>query len=183
MITRSFIPVNIFECNSTNLLSLGLTNELAKRILEKKVLWITRMSNNEIVRLHEADLLTRYNVTTNSLDIIEIAAVYYSLPLEFPKEFDKNCKKQNWRDNIEEVLRKMLIGFKNEQLPKYQKRAQVYSTYSEVYGPIKDLHIVKDFRSNSSDVDNINGESRPRRRSFTEVCEKHSIIGKLRQIK
>jgi hypothetical protein len=58
-ITRSFVPLNIFDLSAAQLIELGLSAEVAKRLLEKKALWLVRMSEEEISRLHEADLYNR----------------------------------------------------------------------------------------------------------------------------
>ena len=56
------MPLNIFEASSSVLLEMGFTVEVAKRLLEKKALWLTRMSEMEIAKLHEADLHNRFQV-------------------------------------------------------------------------------------------------------------------------
>ena len=61
-VTRSFVPLNIFEASSSILIEMGFTLEVARRLLEKKALWLTRMSETEIAKLHEADLHNRFQV-------------------------------------------------------------------------------------------------------------------------
>ena len=78
--TRTFIPVNVFSSTQDSLVSMGLSEDLAKRILQRKCLWLVRMSSAEIAGLHHADLYGRFNSTAQHLDIIETAAIYASLP-------------------------------------------------------------------------------------------------------
>ena len=61
-VVRSFVPLNVFEASSSVLIEMGLSVEVAKRLLEKKALWLTRMSDMEIAKLHEADLHNRFQV-------------------------------------------------------------------------------------------------------------------------
>jgi hypothetical protein len=75
---------------------MGLSEDLAKRILQRKCLWLVRMSSAEIAGLHEADLYGRFNSTAQHLDIIETAAIYASLP----KRWDL------WREERREEGRK-----------------------------------------------------------------------------
>eukprot|EP01032_Pedospumella_encystans_P002857 gene2857-3360_t len=71
--TRTFVPVNVFESSADDLVQLGLTPELAKRVLQRQCLWLVRMSKAEIASLHESDLLGRYNSSAQHMDIIETA--------------------------------------------------------------------------------------------------------------
>lgn len=93
--TRTFIPVNIFDSSFDDLCKIGLSPELARRILGKPCLWLTRMSKAELSKLHEYDLIGRYNSTQQHLDIIETAAVYATLPDTFKN--DTMGKKAEWK--------------------------------------------------------------------------------------
>jgi hypothetical protein len=81
--SRTFVPVNIFAASHEGLLAMGLSDDLAKRVLQRKCLWLVRMSRAEIARLHVSDLYNRYNTTAQHLDIIETAAIYASLPKKY----------------------------------------------------------------------------------------------------
>ena len=42
-ITRSFVPPTVFTENLTSLMDMGLSQDVSKRILQKKCLWLVRM--------------------------------------------------------------------------------------------------------------------------------------------
>lgn len=164
--TRSFVPLNIFESSLENLVALGLTPELSKRILQRQCLWLVRMSKAEIASLHESDLLGRFNSSAQHMDIIETAAIYIALPDTF--NGDEQGKKRDWRDRIEENLRRMLQDNDNNQLPEGRIRNPAYDGLQ--FGPIEDVTSVRA-------INIVSGRHSHRpRRSFLEVCKTHSIL-------
>jgi hypothetical protein len=57
---RGFVPPHIFSASLASLKDIdGLSEPLAKRLLNKKCLWLVRMDPEDILKLHEADLLNR----------------------------------------------------------------------------------------------------------------------------
>lgn len=176
---RSFIPLNIFDCSVNDLVELGLSSELAKRIIQRQCLWLVRMSEDEIARLHESDLLGRFNSVQQNLDIIETAAVYWSLPKEFP--IDLTGKKKDWRNSIEDNLRKMLLDNDEDKLPDFRIRNPVYNELQ--YGPIKDLTSVRQVNVvKAEDVSLLYDDKKQRsiRKSFIDICTMNSIVSKLK---
>merc|ERR1711871_1679664 len=165
-VTRSFVPLNIFEASSSMLLEMGFTVEVAKRLLEKKALWLTRMSEMEIAKLHEADLHNRFQVHANGLDIIEVAAIYASTPDTFPN--DSTGRKTAWLNGIELLLKRMLTEKNKGILPKHLKRAPVYQTMtSAIAGPVEDRESVREVNF-AQDIDQFK-YSNCRRKSFLEI--------------
>jgi hypothetical protein len=172
---RSFVPSNIFDCSAEDLVALGINPELARRIRQRQCLWLIRMSKEEISRLHESDLLGRFNSMQQHLDIIETAAVYWSIPRDFA--VDPVGRKSEWRHNIEENLRKMLLDNDEDQLPDYRIRNPAYNDLQ--YGPVKDLTSVRDVEvTKAEDITLLGGKNK--RRSFLEVCSTNSIVSKLK---
>ncbi len=169
-ITRSYIPPSIFTSTSDALLELGINSDVSKRILQKQCLWLVRMGHEEIARLHEADLNNRYAVTSQMLDIVELSAIYAALPERFVN--DQMSKKIEWRDQIESLLKKMLIEKENGTLPKGKLRAPCYKSDSD-YGPISDFISVR----NVEIISGSNPHTGPRR-SFQEVCKRHSLFNR-----
>jgi hypothetical protein len=139
---RTFVPVDIFSTSFESLIEQGLSPEVAKRILQKQCLWLVRMSTAEIARLHESDLLGRFNSLGHNLDIIETAAVFASLPDKFCN--DNTGKKLQWRNDIEENLKKMLFDNENDLLAEAKIRAVAYNGLQ--YGPIKDISSVREYK-------------------------------------
>lgn len=171
---RSYIPPGIFSANLESLLLLGLTPELSRRILNKKCLWLTRMSQDEIARLHEADLNGRFNPAGENLDVVEMAAIFAALPDRFTN--DRLGRKVEWRDNIERTMREWLgsddsVGV----VPDGRERHEVYEAFLDDYGPCSD-------RTSTRDVEITKSEgSQGPRNSFQEVCKRHSILSLRRQ--
>jgi hypothetical protein len=93
-ITRSFVPPTVFSDNLGSLALYGLSSEVAKRIFQKQCLWLVRMQDTDIMKLHEADLYGRYS--TSMLDLVEVAAVYSCLPDRF--SLDPLGKKMAWKE-------------------------------------------------------------------------------------
>jgi hypothetical protein len=167
--TRSFIPVNIFQSSQDDLIGLGIQAELAKRIVQRQCLWLVRMSKVEIARLHESDLMGRFNSIGQQLDIIETAAIYATLPDKFSA--DPSNKKQSWRDQVEDNLRQMLLENDRGNLGDNRRRHPTYE--GRQFGPIEDLISVRENKITSGKSDS--------RKSFVDVCKKYSIIGKMKE--
>ncbi len=170
--TRTFVPVNIFESTFDSLVGLGLSDDLARRLQQRQCLWLVRMGKDEIARLHESDLLGRFNSQQQHLDIIETAAVYASLPEEF--RFDPNGRKKDWRLTIEDNLRQMLLDNDQDALPVEKIRNPSYE--GRQYGPITDVVSVRSVEVHKA------GDGRESRRSFMAICKEHSLMGKMRAL-
>jgi hypothetical protein len=171
--TRSFVPLNIFESTQESLIAIGLSPELAKRVLQRQCLWLTRMSKTEIATVHESDLVGRFNSSAQLMDIIETAAIYIALPDKF--NADESGRKAEWRDNVEENLRRMLQDNDNGQLPEGRIRHPAYSGLQ--FGPIEDVTSVRE-----TNIVSGRHSHRPRR-SFLEVCKQHSILSSAANVK
>lgn len=168
--TRTFVPVSVFQSSLDDLIKLGISEDLAKRILQRQCLWLTRMSKNEIARLHEYDLIGRFNCLQQNMDIIETAAIYACLPEVF--RHDTMGKKAEWRSAVEDNLRQMLLDNDEDKLPTHRIRNAAYEGLQ--FGPIKDTKAVY-----QADVVSSADSFLPRT-SFTEVCKQHSLVGKLK---
>ena len=187
---RSFIPLDIFSATEQHLIdNWGLPPQLAKRFIMKQSLWLIRMSVEEISSLHEVDLCTRYSCTTqrDSLDIVELAAIYCGLPENFQR--DANGKKSVWKKQIENLLKELLTKKAEGELPSAKIRAVEYDEYRDedrdsgfgedaIYysGPITDFASTRPYEVMSApDIDIAP------RRSFQDVCKQHSLFSKYRQ--
>ena len=169
---RSFVPPAIFSATFEALVAMDLPEDIARRILQKPCLWLTRMSTEEIARMHIADLNAKYAVTSQNLDIIELASVYFSLPERFHN--DSAGKKLEWRESIERLLKDMIEEKDADCLPKQKMRHPVYTGLKR--GPVHDLNTVKDFEVVRGDSD------QGPRKSFQEVCSRHSLLGKMKNL-
>jgi hypothetical protein len=168
--TRTFIPVDIFQTSYDDLIRLGLSPELSRRIQQRQCLWLTRMSKKEIAKLHDYDIIGRYNSLQQQLDIIETAAVYAALPEVFGN--DPLGKKGDWRNAVEDYLRQMLLENDEDKLPSHRIRNPAYEGLQ--FGPIEDTQSVR-----HSDVVSSADSFLPRT-SFTETCRQHSLVNKMK---
>lgn len=169
--TRTFVPLEIFDSSNDDLIGLGLSPEIARRILQKQCLWLVRMSPNEISRLHESDLIGRFNSMQQNMDIIETAAIFASLPETFQN--DRMNTKHEWKDAIEENLRQMLLDNDEDVLPPGKIRNPAYGGLQ--FGPIRDVTSTR-----VVEVVSHEGMDKPRR-SFIELCKAHSIINRMKE--
>lgn len=103
---RAFIPADIFSASLDNLVSRGVSTALAKRLLSKKCLWLVRMPKDTIAKLHEADLMGRYNPQGQNLDIVELLAIYAACPKKF--DLDTTGKKEAWRVALEDSVKAIM---------------------------------------------------------------------------
>jgi hypothetical protein len=109
---RRFIPPDIFTASTSQLVhEKGIPAALAKRLMQKKCLWLIRMSESYISKLHYADLLGKYSVEGNNLDIVETLAIYASVPVKFLN--DGNGKKALWRKSLDDIVKKLMASKEN----------------------------------------------------------------------
>jgi len=166
----SFVPADVHKTDEEALKeSYGLTSDVARRIKRKQCLWLIRMQQDDLAKIHESDLFARYVIQGQSLDIVEMSAIYMALPDTFKN--DTKGIKAEWKAALEGSLFKMLEEMKANTLPAGKTRHSAYKDSPEM-GPIEDLTAMRVFNTViGTDV------VRPRR-SFVEVCGEHSILSK-----
>jgi hypothetical protein len=104
-----FIPPNVNRMSVADLVEIGYTRALAKRLVQKKCLWLIRLNKASIAKIHVADLRCKYSYESQGLDIKEYAAIYCSLPSAF--ENDYNGGKLKFRTNLEAKLKELYSKF------------------------------------------------------------------------
>lgn len=175
--TRSFLPVNISELGTKEKVAevSNVSEDVAKRILERKCLWLCRMAPADIHKIHIVDMKNKYNPLGVNLDIVETAAVFACLPVTF--QSDNDGKKAAFRDDIIHTLKDMISDENAGRLAAVRTRHPCYQTCSgeDDYGPVEDITSVMVNRRAS--IRAADFDSTPRR-SFTEVCKRHSILSK-----
>eukprot|EP01031_Cornospumella_fuschlensis_P022954 gene22954-27934_t len=162
---RGFIPPNIFTMTEALLTECGVNAALAKRIMTKKCLWLIRIDPSEIERLHEAELTGRFNPEAQNLDLVELAAIYASLPLEFQK--DPLEKKKRWRMSVEGKLKSMLVEKKTGKLTKSKERSDCYLNQPAVFAERDSLHV----------MDGIGLKDAVDRKSFLDIKRRQFSLG------
>ena len=125
---KRFVLENIFSTSLTSLQEeYGLPVVLARRILNRKCLWLVRMSEVEIAKLHVGVLTGQYNPEGQSLDIVELVAIYSSLPTSFIA--DSGAKKLEWRLRIENSVKEVILAKERNLLPQSKIRHPAYDLY------------------------------------------------------
>jgi hypothetical protein len=134
---RPFVPVNIPSMTLQDLESAGLSKALARRIMTKRCLWLIRMSQIDIAKMHVADLTGKYSTEAQNLDVIELAAIYHWL-LGVNFESDVGEKKRTMRDGLKRGLKEKMNGLTSfDELVKKRN-----SAYKNQAGPFTDLDAV-----------------------------------------
>ena len=103
---------------------LGLPIGLATRITTKKCLWLIKMDPETIKKIHIADLRGKYSYQSQNLDIVELAAIYMSLPDKF--ENDSGNYKKILRTELEETLKLKYKEYSTGKLKQASVRNPVY---------------------------------------------------------
>jgi hypothetical protein len=104
---RPFVPVSIASMTLSELESAGLSRVLAKRIMTKRCLWLIRMDQGDIGKMHAADLSGKYSAEAQNLDAIEMAAIYVWL-LDVNFEGDAGGVKRKVRDSLKRGLKEKM---------------------------------------------------------------------------
>ena len=129
---RTYISAGIFKHSVASLQAeSGYPVGLCKRLLMKKCLWLIRISTEDICRMHEADLLNRFNPISQGLDIVELAAIYAQLPDKFL--VDASGKKERYRESIVGHLKELMAKKEKGVLAKSQTRNVLYSNVVSAY--------------------------------------------------
>ena len=119
---RGFIPPNMQEMKLDELVAThGYSKALAKRIFDKKCLWLTRVDPVSVSKMHISDLSGKFSPLAQNLDVVELAAVYAALPEKFQAE-----DKVKFKIDIFEQLKKMHAELVSKKLPKIKCRNTVY---------------------------------------------------------
>lgn len=56
MTMRGYIPPNITKVGKTDLLTMGVPQDIVERVFSKKILWTVRKDPRDIAKLHSAEL-------------------------------------------------------------------------------------------------------------------------------
>jgi hypothetical protein len=143
---RGFIPPFIFTITEQSLVEdYGMKKALVRRIFTKKCLWLVRMHPEAIAKLHEAELIGRFNPIAQNLDIVELAAVYAALPTTFHK--DPMGQKMKWKLSIEEKLKEMVIANQAKKLSKQKVRSDCYNYQLPIFSDRHSLHVMNSVNS------------------------------------
>ena len=169
----SFVPPDVHKTDEEGLKgAYRLSHLVARRIKQKQCLWLIRMEDTDIGKIHESDLFARYVHQGQSLDVVEMAALYWSVPVEFAG--DSKGLKTKWRASLETNLFSMLKERKAKTLPAGKLRHSSYKEYGNgTKGPVEDMMTLRQLTTVVG-TDWVN--PRRSRKSFADVCGEHSIL-------
>lgn len=125
---RELIPADVTSTNVQKMIEEGVPKTLANRIWSKKALWLICMHIDDIKRIHIVDLKTKYNA--QGMDIVELRALYHSLPVEF--DLDGDGKKAEWRNNLRLKLEELTMKEDGNRLGPQEKRNPAYKGLDDV---------------------------------------------------
>ena len=119
-VMRGFVPADVATLSVSDLAGRGMSTPLARRIVTRKCLWLVRMTEGFIGKIHFADLNGQYSTSARNLDVVELCAVLASLPVKF--EADNNGKKEGVRQNLLRDVKSKLSQMKAGTLEKFKVR-------------------------------------------------------------
>ncbi|CAM9861254.1 unnamed protein product, partial [Ectocarpus sp. 13 AM-2016] len=119
---KTFVPPDIFHAGLDGLRGGGLTPALAKRIFDRKVLWLIRAPIAMVSKTHVVELKSKY--LANDLDVVESRALHACLPMTF--ENDADGAKTAWRACFRKRLKELLDKEAAGQLKPAELRRPVY---------------------------------------------------------
>eukprot|EP01038_Epipyxis_sp_PR26KG_P006360 gene6360-8760_t len=136
---REIIPLDIYKSTLPSLISYGLPETIANRIWNNKILWLICMHQDDISKLHLADLRGKY--TISGLDIIEMRAIWFNLPNWKHHGVERNsCNsssietgKAEWKNGFKAKLDDMVYKESRGKLPTNLERNEAYQGYDHIH--------------------------------------------------
>ncbi|CAN0093342.1 unnamed protein product, partial [Phaeothamnion confervicola] len=112
---RCLIPPDVRTSGINKMVQEGVPRTVAQRIWKVKVLQWVRWHPEDLVKIHIADLQTKYS--NQGLDLVEMRAVWAAMPREF--DLDGDGKKAQWlgffRLKLQELTDKEVRGELSKQ--------------------------------------------------------------------
>jgi hypothetical protein len=135
---RGYVPPHIFSASYDSLTQVDMLHaDLAKRFLTKKCLWLVRLHPNSIDKIHEVELMGRFNFEAQRLDVVELAAIYAALPEKFT--CDPSGKKTQWKSILEQSLKKVDTDERARAMALTKKRLGAYSKQQPLFTENEEL--------------------------------------------
>jgi hypothetical protein len=123
---RAFVPPEVFTSTTQQLWDMGIASgDLAKRLMQKKCLWLLRMADKDLHRIHEAELWGKYGFEGQGLDIVELAALYAHMPKKLSND-GPGKRKEAWLKRLESTVRSFMAEEKAGRLAAAKLRHPAY---------------------------------------------------------
>lgn len=124
---RSFVPPFIFSVTEKQLMEEhGYSLALVRRLRGKKCLWLVRMQEKDIARLHGADLTVTYGFEGQRLDLVELGAMF-AVCQSITFSSDGDGRKAQWRQRLVDAVKKYMKEEEKNILAAALRRHPVYA--------------------------------------------------------
>ncbi len=120
-IMRGLIPVKIAVMSLKEVIACGLPSAIADRIWNNKLLWLVCMHDDDIPKIHIADLRGKYS--SHGLDIVEMRALWKVLRDKWPS----GDARGEWLNTFKSKLEFLILKERQETLGPNESRHYVYS--------------------------------------------------------
>eukprot|EP01036_Dinobryon_divergens_P022653 gene22653-30933_t len=130
---RQLIPLDMYKSNLAMLLEQGIPQPIAERFWNNKILWLIVMHPEDISKIHLADFRGKYS--TAGLDIVELRAIWYNLPVWNPDGNSTNALevgKAEWKSGLKARLDDYNYKESRDTLPLHIQRNEVYEDYDDL---------------------------------------------------
>jgi hypothetical protein len=121
--TEKQLEENIRQKVINDEMSITDITRLTKRIFRNKALHIIHYPKNMLRKMYVSDLVNKFDIGS-SLDLIELRAIYASLPTEFDN--DNDGQKAAWKERIRSQLVNMVRNNESNNITSNKKRNSVY---------------------------------------------------------
>ena len=120
-----FVPAKIACMSFEELVDFCGGADIAKRVFQKRCLWLLRLEPERLEKIHPVDLRDRY-VLTQGFDLIELRALFHAIQAA-PRFLDNDPSgaKLNWAEDLRSKLADLI---QRKDLPSNLKRHPVYKT-------------------------------------------------------
>ena len=124
---RSFVPPFIFSATERQLVEEhGYSKALVRRLRGKKCLWLVRMQEQDIARLHGADLTVTYGFEGQRLDLVELGAMF-AVCQSITFSIDGDGRKAQWRQRLVDAVKRYMKEEEKNVLAAALRRNPVYA--------------------------------------------------------
>src|SRR5690606_27183890 len=134
----------------------------------KPCLWLVRMAKDDISKLHENELFRRYNFEGYNLDLDELCSIFVSLPEIFHND-EKNLKYE-WKERLKNKIKHLMNEMENKETNLESIRIDCY----------RDIEPFIDDRESLHKLAICEAPKNVKRKSFTDVCQRYSLLSKER---
>ena len=120
-IMRGLVPAQIAVMSRKDVIACGLPSAIADRIWNNKLLWLISMHDDDIPKIHIADLRGKYS--SHGLDIVEMRALWKVLRDKWPS----GDARGEWLNTFKSKLEFLILKERQDTLGPNESRHYAYS--------------------------------------------------------